>query len=144
MRKKVNITLTVQAKKLFKIKHPLVSKVEMFSKLSDDNGGDSGSDVKLFKSQVYLNENVRWRAVCDDDHEVAIDSIIQNGQGSDKIFFPTIAVPGKRGIVLARVKNRKDLEKLIQPYSINFFVWPKGKEDLKKAYTIDPKLQANS
>ncbi len=143
-RKQVNITLMVQAKRLFKIRHPLMDNVEFLCKLSDDNGGNPGSDVSLFTSQVYINTNVRWRAVCDDDYEVAIDSIIQKGQGNDKIFFPTIAVPGKRGSVLAKVRNKKDLEKLIQTYSINLFVWPKDHDDLKKAYTIDPKLQANS
>ena len=144
-RKQVNIALSVKAKTLFNIANPTIDEVEALCTLSDNNNGFTNAGVNCFTSQVYIGKNVRWKADSEDEgYEVLIDSIMQKGQGRSNYFFHAIALGRSLGRVISRVRDVRSLKKEVESYSINFFVWPKGKEDLKKAYTIDPKLQANS
>lgn len=146
MSKKVVIALTVQANSLYEMNNPSQTDVEIKCSLSDDNSGSaSNGTLEDFLSQVYINQDVKWKGLTNDQgYSVAIDSIVYEPESSDVNFFDTstiLGTKGRSGSVTAKVKNDSNLVHKLDKYTINFSVYANG--DSSKSFQIDPKLAAN-
>jgi hypothetical protein len=146
MGKKVEITLNVQASSLYGMSNPSQSDIDGKCSLSDDNSGSSpNGTLEDFLSNVYLNQDVKWKGVTSDQgYSVAIDSIVYERQSNDVNFFDTTTISGtggRSGNVTAKVKNDSNLVNQIDKYTINFTVYQDGNSS--SPYSIDPKLAAN-
>ncbi|MNE12953.1 hypothetical protein D3C80_1057760 [compost metagenome] len=146
MGKKVEITLNVQASSLYGMSNPSQSDIDGKCSLSDDNSGSSpNGTLEDFLSNVYINQDVKWKGLTvDQGYSVAIDSIVYERQSNDVNFFDTTTIGGtggRSGNVTAKVKNDSSLANQIDQYTINFSVYDDGNSS--KSFSIDPKLAAN-
>lgn len=146
MGKKVEITLNVQASSLYGMSNPSQSDIDGKCSLSDDNSGSSpNGTLEDFLSNVYINQDVKWKGLAVDlGYSVAIDSIVYERQSNDVNFFDTTTIGGtggRSGNVTAKVKNDSSLVNQIDQYTINFSVYNDGNSS--KSFSIDPKLAAN-
>ncbi|MNF72090.1 hypothetical protein D3C85_746530 [compost metagenome] len=146
MGKKVEITLNVQASSLYGMSNPSQSDIDGKCSLSDDNSGSSpNGTLEDFLSNVYINQDVKWKGLTvDQGYSVAIDSIVYERQSNDVNFFDTTTIGGtggRSGNVTAKVKNDSSLVNQIDQYTINFSVYDDGNSS--KSFSIDPKLAAN-
>ena len=146
MGKKVEITLNVQASSLYGMSNPSQSDIDGKCSLSDDNSGSSpNGTLEDFLSNVYINQDVKWKGLTvDQGYSVAIDSIVYERQSNDVNFFDTTTIGGtggRSGNVTAKVKNDPSLANQIDNYTINFSVYDDGNSS--KSFSIDPKLAAN-
>ncbi|MNX73020.1 hypothetical protein D3C86_1043970 [compost metagenome] len=146
MGKKVEITLNVQASSLYGMSNPSQSDIDGKCSLSDDNSGSSpNGTLEDFLSNVYINQDVKWKGLTVDlGYSVAIDSIVYERQSNDVNFFDTTTIGGtggRSGNVTAKVKNDSSLVNQIDQYTINFSVYDGGNSS--KSFSIDPKLAAN-
>lgn len=146
MGKKVEITLNVQASSLYGMSNPSQSDIDGKCSLSDDNSGSSpNGTLEDFLSNVYINQDVKWKGLTvDQGYSVAIDSIVYERQSNDVNFFDTTTIGGtggRSGNVTAKVKNDPGLVNQIDQYTINFSVYDDGNSS--KSFSIDPKLAAN-
>lgn len=146
MGKKVEITLNVQASSLYGMSNPSQSDIDGKCSLSDDNSGSSpNGTLEDFLSNVYINQDVKWKGLTvDQGYSVAIDSIVYERQSNDVNFFDTTTIGGtggRSGNVTAKVKNDSGLVNQIDQYTINFSVYDDGNSS--KSFSIDPKLAAN-
>ena len=149
MGKKVEITLTVDAATLFGLSNPSQSQVDAECSISDDNSGNSPTGKNEdFTSQVYLNNDVKWKGMTSDQgYSVAIDSIVYESESSnpnDVDFFDVTTINGsggRSGNATAKVKNDNLLNGKIDEYTINFSVY--NQQGTSKSFSIDPKLAAN-
>lgn len=146
MGKKVVIALTVQASSLYAMNNPSQTDIEINCSLSDDNSGSfSNGTLEDFLSKVYINQDVKWKGLTNDQgYSVAINSIVYEPESSDVNFFDnsTLHCTGGRSVnVTSKVKNDSNLVHKLDKYIINFSVYPNG--DPSKSFQIDPKLAAN-
>lgn len=146
MGKKVEITLNVQASSLYGMSNPSQSDIDGKCSLSDDNSGSSpNGTLEDFLSNVYINQDVKWKGLTvDQGYSVAIDSIVYERQSNDVNFFDTTTIGGtggRSGNVTAKVKNDSSLVNQVDQYTINFSVYDDGNSS--KSFSIDPKLAAN-
>ncbi len=98
-----------------------------------------------FLSNVYLNQDVRWNGVTNDNgYSVTIDSIFNEPESRDLNFFDVTTIygtGGRSGNATAKVKNDSNLVHKLDKYTINFSVYADGRSS--KSFHIDPKLAAN-
>ena len=146
MGKKVVIALTVQASSLYAMSNPSQEDIDNACSLSDDNAGRSqNGTLKDFLSNVYLNQDVRWVGLTNDNgYSVAIDSIFNEPESRDLNFFDATTIygtGGRSGNATAKVKNDSNLVHKLDKYTINFSVYADGNSS--KSFHIDPKLAAN-
>ena len=99
MGKKVVIALTVQASSLYAMSNPSQKDIDSTCSLSDDNSGrSSNGTLKDFLSNVYLNQDVRWIGLTNDNgYSVAIDSIFNEPESRDMDFFDVTTIYGSGG-----------------------------------------------
>ena len=146
MGKKVEIVLTVQASSLYAMSNPSPTDIDLKCSLSDDNSGSSSNGTLMnFLSKVYLNQDVKWKGVTNDQgYSVAIDSIVFEPESSDVNFFDTSTIHGtggRSGNATAKVKNDSNLIDKHDKYTLNFSVYANGNSS--KSFQIAPKLAAN-
>ena len=146
MAKPVVITLTVQTAVLYVMSAPSQYQVDSCCTLSDDNSGSSpNGTLEDFKSNVFINNNVRWVGVSNDSgYSVAIDSLVYESKSNDVNFFDNATINGtggRSGNASANVKNDPNLVNELDIYTINFSVYNSG--NLHKSFSIDPKLAIN-
>ncbi|MFV8270265.1 hypothetical protein ACNQGP_10075 [Flavobacterium sp. GT2N3] len=146
MAKPVVITLTVQTATLYGMSAPSQSQVDSCCTLSDDNSGSSSNGtLEDFKSNVFINNNVRWVGFSSDaGYSVAIDSLVYESKSNDVNFFDNATINGtggRSGNASANVKNDPNLINELDIYTINFSVYNSG--NLHKSFSIDPKLAIN-
>lgn len=146
MAKPVVISLTVQAAALYGMVSPTPSQVNNCCSLSDDNSGNSpNGTLEHFKSFVFINNNVRWVGVTNDQgYSVAINSIVYEHLPDGVNFFDNAVIDGsggRSGNVSSNVKNDPSLAGKFDKYAINFSVYSSGNS--YKAFNIDPKLAIN-
>lgn len=146
MGKKVVIALTVDASSLYAMNNPSQEDIDNACSLSDDNSGRStNGTLKDFLSNVYLNQDVRWIGVTNDNgYSIAIDNIFNEPESRDMNFFDATTIygtGGRSGNATAKVKNDSNLVHKLDKYTIHFSVY--ANEDSYKSFHIDPKLAAN-
>ena len=146
MGKKVEIVLTVQASSLYAMSNPSPTDIDLKCSLSDDNSGSSSNGTLMnFLSKVYLNQDVKWKGVTNDQgYSVAIDNIVFEPEPNDVNFFDTLTIHGtggRSGNATAKVKNDSNLIHKRDKYTLNFSVYTDGNSF--KSFQIDPKLAAN-
>lgn len=147
MGKPVVITLTVQANSLYGMYQPTQSEVDSKCSITDDNSGSSpnGGTIENFLSNVYINQNVKWLGITNDQgFTVSIDSIVYELKSNDVNFFNSGTIygsGGKSGNANANIKNNPELDKKLDIYTINFSIY--NNTGLSKSFHIDPKLAAN-
>ena len=146
MGKKVEIVLTVQASSLYTMNNPSPTDIDLKCSLSDDNSGSSSNGTLMdFLSQVYINQDVKWKGLTNDQgYSVAIDSIVFESEPNDVNFFDTLTIHGtggRSGNATAKVKNDSNLIHKRDKYTLNFSIYTDGNSS--KSFQIDPKLAAN-
>lgn len=146
MGKKVEIVLTVQASSLYTMNNPSATDIDLKCSLSDDNSGSSSNGTLMdFLSQVYINQDVKWEGLTNDQgYSVAIDNIVFEPEPNDVNFFDTLTIHGtggRSGNATAKVKNDSNLIHKRDKYTLNFSVYTDGNSS--KSFQIDPKLAAN-
>ncbi|WMI67344.1 hypothetical protein [Mangrovimonas sp. YM274] len=151
MSKKVTITLTVQASALYGLDDPTKTEVESKCELTDDNSGTSSNGIEDFTSQVYVDHDVKWEGEVkypdgvDKDYSIAIYSIDYNSNVNNNVnFFDESIISGgnsRNATVKKKVKDDSSLVNKIDDYTINFRIFKTA--DDYKAFSVDPKLQAN-
>jgi len=146
MGKKVVIALTVQANSLYTMNNPSPADINAKCSLSDDNSGRSANGtLEDFKSNVYINQDVKWIGLTTDaGFSVSIDSIVYEPNFSDVNFFDSSTIKGtggRSGNSTAKVKDDSNLLKKIDKYSIYFSIYANA--NTFKSFQIDPKLAAN-
>jgi len=146
MAKPVVISLNVQANSLFNLENPSQEQIDSLCSFSDDNNGNSpNGTVEDFTTTVYINNNVKWIGVSQNQgFKVAIDSINYKPNGNNVNCFDTPILQGSGGIsgnVNANVKNDSSLQNRYNDYLIEFTVYESPHNF--KSFSIDPKLLIN-
>lgn len=144
MGKKVEIQLDVNASTLYGISDPSKGQIDSNCTISDDNNGSSpNGTLEDFTSEVYLDNDVKWKGKSlEDDYSVSIDSIVYESKDGDVNFFNDNTIEGSGGhdgTVMSKVKNDNSLKGKVDDYTINFSIWYKKANP--KTFPIDPKLQ---
>jgi len=147
MSKAVIITLTVDAYKLYKkdnTKWQINDKCTLMDNISNTTPVPPD---EFLPTDVYLGKSVQWLGQCKIDdpnvnsgYNIGIDSIVYPS------LFGTKTLHGKGGCVTVNVKDNTAstlVGNTPEEYSINFTIYPPDNGS-PKAFSVDPKLQANN
>lgn len=148
----LQITLKVDAAKLYPIDQPTREQINTYCYLSDTNppGSHMEEGIEHFESMVKPGQQIKWIGKTTDpesDFSVAIESIVyayfkknELDQASKENFFNAIAICSSDGHMV-RAKVREDIESgdLVYIYNLNFNIRRAGKE--ARCYSIDPRLK---
>ncbi len=107
---------------------------------SDDRStpSENPGDPKTFISIVDKNKKVYWSAVPKDPNSgLSIDvlAIFRKEDGGAEIMEDIYIEEGKKGVVVAKIKNKKVLG--LENYSVVFRI----NEDTPRTFVVDPKLE---
>ncbi|MCE2612277.1 hypothetical protein LVD13_04770 [Flavobacteriaceae bacterium D16] len=148
----LQITLKIDAAKLYSIEQPTREEINAYCSLSDTNPPESHKEdqIEHFESRVLPGQQVRWEAKRKDsegDFEVAIESIVyahykknELDKAREENFFNAIAICSTDGqMVRAKIKEDFEPGELVNIYNLNFNIRREGKG--AKCYSIDPRLK---
>jgi len=133
-RKDVRIILEIDTEGI--TESNLDSKV-VFINVGDTTSTGSGNP-KTFLTKVYKNKKVEWSAVPKNiNSNVTIDvvAIFRKEDGGAVIMDDTYVEEGKKGVVIAKIKNKK--VEGIENYNVVFRI----NEQPPRIFVVDPKLK---
>ncbi|MBT8266914.1 MAG: hypothetical protein KJO41_00805 [Bacteroidia bacterium] len=142
----VDILLTVKASKLFPLRNPSQSDIANFTQLFDGkNTCPFGESKANFITDVFLNHNVKWKAVlfdhsgADKDYSVEVLAYNYKNTTNSRRIFSQDRINRSNGKVEGRVLNDPELLEKLNDYGIEFKMT--HERNGSKTIDMDPKLK---